>query len=638
ISILQELPKEELFQASTGQLRDEVNAVLGHLFSDDVRVALRPDPLRGDTGVMVILPRGRYSPEIRRDVEGVLGQRLGGQVRDRHWTMGGTDQARLHFYLSHPDGTPNGWSADVAGTERTLEREIGLLLRSWDDLLHEELAAGDAGPAEARRLVQAYAPAFGEDYRAANNAAAARHDVLRMEEMLRRGDTVSLLLRPGVDGETIAAGATVLRLYLAGERLVLSDFMPILEDHGVRVLEVDTFEFQAGDTLPQLMVYAFHVQTRDGDPIPPELYDALAESLLASRGGDAQKDPYASLTLVSGLRWREVDVVRTYANYASQIGAVPSRLSPVRAFLTYPRVARLLVDLFDARLNPAGTGAKARIAAIRTEMHAALEAVTSLADDRALRRMANLVEATVRTNYYRHGGAQPTFRSGGVPYISVKVRSADVEELKKSRLLYEVYVHSSRMEGVHLRAAPVSRGGIRWSDRPDDFRTEIMGLVQTQVVKNATIVPSGSKGGFITKRVFPDRDAQMEEARQQYMTLMRGLLDLTDNLVDGKVVPPPDVVRHDGDDPYLVVAADKGTAHLSDTANAVAAEYGFWLDDAFASGGSQGYDHKKEGITARGAWECVKRHFREMGKDIQTVPFTVAGVGDMSGDVFGNGM
>ncbi|HEU4560400.1 MAG TPA: NAD-glutamate dehydrogenase domain-containing protein [Longimicrobium sp.] len=639
ISILQELPKEELFQASTEQLRDEVNAVLGHLFSDDVRVALRPDPLRGDTAVLVILPRGRFSPEIRREVAAVLERRLGGTVRDKHLAMGGTDQARIHFYLSHPDGVPAGWVGDVAGTERVLERETNLLLRSWSDLLEESLLAAGAADADAGRMARAYAEAFGEDYRAANNAEAARHDVTRMEEMLREGENVALLLRPAVDGETIAAGATALRLYLAGERLVLSDFMPTLEDHGVRVLEVDTFELRPGETLPQLMVYSFHVQTRDGQPIPAELYDALAESLLASRAGDAQRDPYAALTLVSGLRWREVDVVRTYANYASQIGAVPSRLSPVRAFLSYPRVARLLVDLFQARFDPARSAAgKARIEGIRTELHRALEAVTSLADDRALRRLVNLVEATVRTNYYRHGGAEPSFRSGGVPYISIKVRSADMEELKKTRLLYEVYVHSSRMEGVHLRGASVSRGGIRWSDRHDDFRTEVMGLVQTQVVKNAVIVPSGSKGGFITKRQFPDRDGQLEERRQQYMTLMRGLLDVTDNLVEGKVVPPPDVVRHDGDDPYLVVAADKGTADLSDTANAVAAEYGFWLDDAFASGGSQGYDHKKEGITARGGWECVKRHFREMGKDIQAEPFTVAGIGDMSGDVFGNGM
>ncbi|HSU14266.1 NAD-glutamate dehydrogenase [Longimicrobium sp.] len=635
ISILHEMPKEELFQASTGQLRDEVDAVLGHLFSDEVRVVLRPDPLRNEAAVMVILPRGRFSNRIRKEIGAMLERRLGATLRSSN-PAGAADQARIHYYLTGRDGAAPG-QGDVAATERDLEAGIGELLRSWEDLLEERLAhAVDAG--EARRLAQAYGQVVGADYRAANNPLATVPDVLRMDEMLRAGQTVSLLLRPAVDGELVAAGATVLRLYLAGERLVLSDFMPILEDHGVKVLEVDTFEFQPSDELPHLMVYSFHVQTRAGEPIPPELFGALAESLLASRAGDAERDAYAALTLLAGLRWREVDVVRTYANYASQIGAVPSRLAPVRAFTTHPHFARLLIDLFHARLSPEKKTTKAEMQGLRQTVLVELEKVTSLADDRALRRLMNLVEATVRTNYFRHGGADPVFRSGGVPYISVKVRSADVEDLKKTRLLYEVYVHSARMEGVHLRAAPVSRGGIRWSDRPDDFRTEILGLVLTQVVKNATIVPSGSKGGFITKRQPADRDAQMEEARQQYMTLMRGLLDLTDNLVDGRVVPPPDVVRHDGDDPYLVVAADKGTAHLSDTANAVAAEYGFWLDDAFASGGSQGYDHKVEGITARGAWECVKRHFREMGTDIQTQPFTVAGIGDMSGDVFGNGM
>jgi glutamate dehydrogenase len=643
ISILQGMPKEELFQATTEQLRDEVQAVLSHLFRDDVRVVLRPDPLRGEAAVMVILPRGRFSQQIRQNVAELLEDRLGGSVRTYELAMGGAEQARLHFYLTARNGTAPGAHADVAATERELERAIGELLRSWSDVL-EGLLSIDGDPAEARRLAHAYSQAFGEDYRAANSPAAASHDVAKLQEMVSGGAGVSLLLRAPVENEPVAAGATVLRLYLAGERLVISDFMPILEDHGVRVLEVDTFEFPQTDSLPHLMVYSFHVLKRGvdanapGEPIDPSLYPALAESLLAARAGDAQKDPYSALTLASGLRWREVDVLRTYANYASQIGAVPSRLAPVRALLAYPRVPGLLVRLFHARLSPERKPTRAELQQLRSDLASELEAVTSLADDRALRRLANLVEATVRTNYFRHGGADPTFTSGGVPYISIKVRSADVEELKKTRLLYEVYVHSARMEGVHLRAAPVSRGGIRWSDRPDDFRTEILGLVLTQVVKNATIVPSGSKGGFITKRQFADRDGQMEEARQQYMTLMRGLLDITDNLVDGKVVPPPSVVRHDGDDPYLVVAADKGTAHLSDTANAVAAEYGFWLDDAFASGGSQGYDHKKEGITARGAWECVKRHFREMGKDIQTEPFTVSGIGDMSGDVFGNGM
>jgi glutamate dehydrogenase len=383
-------------------------------------------------------------------------------------------------------------------------------------------------------------------------------DVLELEAMRSRGERVALALRQPVPGEAAAPGASVLKLYLQGERLVLSDFMPILEDTGVRVLEMDSFELQECPEVSGLRVYAFNVQTRAGEPIPDDRAPALAECLLAARAGDAPRDPFNALVLTPGLRWREADVLRTYANYASQIGAVPSRLAPVRALTAHPRIACLLVDAFETRFDPARSGRDEAQETIHGELIRELEGVTSLADDRALRRLMNLIDATVRTNYFRHGAATPTGRSGGVPYVSIKVRNADVEELKKSRLLYEIYVHSSRMEGVHLRGASVSRGGIRWSDRPDDFRTEVLGLVLTQVVKNATIVPSGSKGGFITKRAFAERDGQMEEARQQYMTLMRGLLDLTDNIVEGKVVPPQDVVRHDGDDPYLVVAAGQG--------------------------------------------------------------------------------
>jgi glutamate dehydrogenase len=637
ISIVASMPKEELFQATAEQLQAEVSTILGQLFSDEVSVSLRPDPQRGEMAAMVILPRGRYSAEVRKWVGGLLAARLEGTVRSHFVAFSSGDQARLHFYVSSQGARGVAQGDDARALERRLERELNTLLRSWADRL-EELLAESMEPAEARRLVQTYGPTFGEEYRAATLPEAALHDVLYRERMRAGGTDVALHFRQPVAGEAVPPNSTVLKLFLHGERMVLSDFMPILEDTGVRVVEVDTYELAGAGAVPPTMVYAFYVQTRDGEPIPGELTGPLAECLLAARSGDAPRDPYNALVLRAGVRWRQADVLRTYGNYAHQIGAIPSRLAPVRALTAYPRVACLLVDAFEARFDPAREGREEAQAAIHVELLRELEKVTSLADDRALRRMMNLIEATVRTNYFRHGGATPTGRSGGVPYISIKVRNADVEELKKNRLLYEVYVHSSRMEGVHLRGASVARGGIRWSDRHDDFRTEVLGLVLTQVVKNATIVPSGSKGGFITKRTFAERDAQLEERRQQYMTLMRGLLDVTDNLVDGKVVPPEGVVRHDGDDPYLVVAADKGTADLSDTANGVAAEYGFWLGDAFASGGSQGYDHKREGITARGAWECVKRHFREAGKDIQTEPFTVAGVGDMSGDVFGNGM
>ncbi len=630
LTILATLPKEELFQASVDDVRAAVDTVLSSLFADEVTVSLRPDPLRGGIGVMAILPRGRYSAEARQRVQDLLVRRFGGPLLSFHLAMGEGDQARLHFYLSASD------AARTAADAAVIEAEIASVVRSWQDRLGEILAEG-RDPEEARRLAESYGAGLGGEYRAANVPAAAAQDLLNLEAMLSGGETAALHLRQPLAGEVAPPASTFLKLYLRDEPLVLSDFMPILEDAGVRVLEVDTFAVRAPG-LPPMYVYSFAVQTRDGEPIPGELAGILAEELLASHRGDAPKDAFNALVLGAGLRWREVDVLRTYANYASQIGAVPSRLAPVRALMAYPSVARHLFELFCVQHDPARHDEPGRGEDLRAALAHELEAVTSLADDRALRRLLSLIEATVRTNYFRHGAADPTGRSGGVPYLSIKVRCADVEELKKSGLLYEVYVHSARMEGIHLRGAPVSRGGIRWSDRPDDFRTEILGLVTTQVVKNATIVPSGSKGGFITKRNPADRDAQMAEAADQYRTLIRGLLDITDNFVEGRVAPAPGVVRRDGDDPYLVVAADKGTAHLSDVANAVAAEYGFWLGDAFASGGSHGYDHKEEGITARGAWECVKRHFREMGKDIQKEPFTVVGVGDMSGDVFGNGM
>ncbi|HEX2080327.1 MAG TPA: NAD-glutamate dehydrogenase [Longimicrobium sp.] len=626
VTIVNSMPKEELFEASEAQLGDEVQAALASLFSEELRVVVRADGARPEAAVMVILPRGRFSGEAKRLVGERLAERVGGSVLSSYVAMDAGDRARLHFYLSTAPGAP-------APDARELEREVASLVRSWEDRLEDALREMVQDTDEAVRLARAYSPAFSAEYRAATSPAAAVHDVLHMEVLERRDLPVTLQLRQPLEGETAPPGCSLLKLYLRGERLVLSEFMPILEDARVKVLEVDTFTVR---TAEPRYIYSFAVQTRDGAPIPDDVAPLLAEQLLAVRAGDAVEDPFNGLTLAAGLRWREADLLRAYSEYAFQVGAIPSRIAVSRALAAYPEVTRQLVALFHARFGPeAGKEAEARA---RERLMDAIEKVTSLADDRALRRILALMEGTVRTNYFRTGGADPTVRSGGVPYMSFKVRSADVDELKKTRLLYEIFVHSSRMEGVHLRGAPVSRGGIRWSDRPDDFRTEILGLVTTQMVKNAVIVPNGSKGGFITRKRLDDRDAMGAEAAEQYRTLMRGMLDVTDNLVNGRVVPPPDVVRHDGDDPYLVVAADKGTAHLSDVANGVAAEYGFWLDDAFASGGSNGYDHKKEGITARGGWECVRRHFREMGKDIQSEPFTVAGIGDMSGDVFGNGM
>ncbi|MEX2583473.1 MAG: NAD-glutamate dehydrogenase [Gemmatimonadota bacterium] len=638
ITIFNSMPKEDLFQASLSELEREVQTVLGVLFSDEVHVSLRVDPLGRGVSVMVILPRGKFSGEVRHRIQEVLTRRFDGTILNYHLAMSAGDQARLHFYVS----APRGIVAEVTADDIAVD--LRQIIRSWDDRLLDELARR-FGSGEAHRLAALFGPAFQDEYRAATLPELAVQDVEELERLRSGGGKVAITIRePRGRGRAEAfRGVSALKLFLVDERLILSDFMPILDNAGLRVIEVTPFSV-FGEGLPALMIYSFAVQDPEGNPVEPDRSELLAESLLAVREGETSNDPFNALVLRAGLRWREVDIIRAYANYAFQTGLVPTRFAPARALVRHPELARLLVEIFRAKFDEDGLITQGEemyergVTALRGAVWGALDTITTLADDRAIRRLVTLIAATVRTNYFRHGGAVPTGRSGGVPYISLKIQSADVEELRRCRLLYEIFVHSSRMEGVHLRGASVSRGGIRWSDRPDDYRTEVLGLVQTQIVKNAVIVPGGSKGGFITKRIFAEREAMMREADAQYRTLIRGMLDLTDNIVEGEIVPPAGVARYDGDDPYLVVAADKGTAHLSDVANEVAAEYGFWLADAFASGGSYGYDHKKEGITARGAWECVRRHFREIGKDIQTEPFTVAGVGDMSGDVFGNGM
>jgi glutamate dehydrogenase len=636
ITIFNSMPKEDLFQASQLELDRDVHTILGHLFADEVSVSLRRDPIGRGLSVMVILPRGRFSGEVRQRIQKALTRRLSGSLLNYHLAMGAGDQARIHFYISvDPTAMERANAEEIAA-------EIRQIIRSWDDRLLEELLKRFSR-LEAQRLIDVYGGGFSAEYRAATRAEVAVQDLEEIERTRASGASVGITLRePRGRGRAEAfRGVTVLKLYLIDELLVLSDFMPILDNSGLRVIEVTPFSLRTADGT-DVMIYSFAVQDSAGGPVSPELEDPLAEAILAVRRGDAPNDLYNSLVLCAGLRWREADVVRTYAAYAFQAALIPSRISTARALARHPKLSALLVEFFRVRFDPALPGGvddrSERIAEVRKLIADELDLVTTLTDDRAIRRLVTIIEATVRTNYYRHGGADPVKRSGGVPYIAVKIQDFSVEELRRTRLLYEIFVHSSRMEGIHLRGSAVSRGGIRWSDRPDDYRTEVLGLVMTQVVKNAVIVPGGSKGGFITKRLLPEREAMLVESAEQYRTLIRGMLDLTDNLIDGEVEPPPGVVRHDPDDPYLVVAADKGTAHLSDVANGVAAEYDFWLGDAFASGGSHGYDHKREGITARGAWECVKRHFRELGKDIQREPVTVAGIGDMSGDVFGNGM
>ncbi len=641
ITIFGSLPKEELFLASPEEIARDTRTILTRYNTAEVFVSVRRDALGRGVSIMVVMPRTRFSGAFRREFEAALVQRYKVEILNYHLAMSEGDQARLHFYLG---GAPRRLDAIEW---RGLKAIVTSLTRSWLDEVRDLLGEVRT-PDEARRMARHYAGAFAPEYSAATEPAAAVRDIVELEAMKAEGRMEAV--RFFDDPETL--GGCDLKVYIREHQIVLSDFMPVLENCGLRVITVSLFELREGGGRADSSIYSFDVDTADGERVDVEGRGAvLSEAILAARGGDATNDGFNGLILRTGMAWREVEVLRAYSHYSFQIGAVPSRQVLRAALDAHPSIGVLLFRLFEAKFAPADASGddageagldarearEAGVAELAERIADELVHVSSLAFDRALRAFQHVIESTIRTNYYRTGGCKPTVRSGGVPYISFKFDSELLQSVVRSRLKYEVWVRSSRMEGIHLRGASVARGGIRHSDRPDDFRTEVLGLVLTQMVKNALIVPSGSKGGFVCLRSLPDRDAMAREAREQYCTLVRGLLDITDNL-SGESEPPEGVIRHDGFDPYLVVAADKGTATFSDTANGVAADYGFWLDDAFASGGSNGYDHKKVGITAGGAWESVKRHFREMGRNIQEDAFTVAGIGDMSGDVFGNGM
>ena len=635
-TIFNSMPTGQLLTSAEEDLASDVRLILNSYHDDDVHVSLRPDILERGVTVMVIIPEDRFSAEVREDIEEELLRVLNGQRLSSHLAMSGGGQARLHFYIAVPEAR----TAEVGVAQ--LEELVSGLLRTWSDKLSDGLEEF-VSQEEAVELSEFYSRAFNAEYRAATDPVIAAEDVRHLEAMRADGREISIAFANRGASTSIAGikGATELKVYLLGRRLILSDFMPILEDVGLRVIAANPYEVEL--LKDSGTIYIFAVQDHEEHQLTVDSRgELLSETILASRSGDVASDSLNALVLSAGLHWREVDVLRGYLGYAFQIGAIPSRISIRAALIQYPGIARELFELFAIKFDPDSSATKkerlAEIARRRKAFFRSLRRVSALADDRALRRLEELINVTVRTNFYLHGGSEPTYRSGGVPYISFKFSCRSMEFLQRSRMLYEVWVHSARMEGVHLRGASVARGGIRWSDRPDDYRTEILGLVKTQMVKNAVIVPAGSKGGFVPLLLPGESEARFEEGKKQYETLIRGLLDITDNLVEGKVQTPDRVVAFDGADPYLVVAADKGTAKFSDVANMISTEYGFWLNDAFASGGSNGYDHKAVGITARGAWECVRRHFREMGKDIDSEPFTTVGIGDMSGDVFGNGM
>ncbi|MBI4512509.1 MAG: NAD-glutamate dehydrogenase, partial [Gemmatimonadetes bacterium] len=622
VALFNSMPKEQVFLGTVEDLRDEIAAIMEAEGTGAVRLRVRGDALGRGVNALVLLPTRNFSDEVHRRVCEELVTAFGGLLLGDHVALSDGEESRLHFYIAAPADRIQ--RVDLA----ELERRVARIVVSWRDRLCEILEERFP-PEEAHRLIDTFAGAFPAEYAATMDPEAAVSDIARLEALESTGR-----IQVALESYTGDIDASVLRIFAPHGQLILADLMPTLENLGLRVLEADAIDVAHG-TPRAATIHTFLVQGPERRALDIERLEPLVSpALLAVRGGLALDYPLNRLVVSALLEWREVAVLLAYSGYAFQIQAVPSRKAIVDALTNHPESARLLFDAFRTKFDPARRGDRSRdLARLYAQFLESLDSVESIADDRTLRRLHNLVQATVRTNVF-----QSRARSRPLPVIALKFDCAAVETMPKPRPLYDVYVYSPRAESVHLRMGKVARGGIRWSDRFDDFRTEALGLVKTQNVKNAVIVPAGAKGAFALRNPPADRAALSRMGTEAYRDFIRGLLDITDNIVEGRVVHPADTVVYDGEDPYLVVAADKGTATFSDIANAVAAEYGTWPGDAFASGGSHGYDHKKLAITARGVWEAVRRHLREMGKNVERDPITVVGIGDMSGDVFGNGL
>ena len=628
-TILEQYPRDELFQIEAGELYATAVGILRLGERQRTRLFLRRDAFGRSFSCLLYVPRENYNTDLRARIQKLLTDALDGVSSDFSVQFSDSPLARVLIVVRTRSGaTPQ---VDV----RELEQRLVRVARRWEDELRDALLEA-CGEERGNMLYGRYAAGFAAGYRDDHAPRVAVSDIELMES-LTGPDALALSLYVPLEAPP---GRLRFKLLRAGELAPLSQSLPMLEHMGVRVLEERPYEVRrtgAGDAGAELWIDDFGMSVPGDAEIDVEhLRVRFQEAFLRTWRGDNENDDFNRLVLLARLDWRGVNVLRAYARHMKQATFTFSQSYIEQALASHAPIAADLVALFRARFDPAlaedRDTAQERIAARIT---AALDDVSNLDEDRILRQYMALIEATLRTNFYQRAAD-----GGCKPVLSFKLDPAKVPGLPEPRPMFEIFVYSPRVEGVHLRGGKVARGGLRWSDRMEDYRTEVLGLVKAQQVKNAVIVPVGSKGGFVLKRppTGGERDALMKEGVACYQAYLRGLLDLTDNLVGDRVVPPPDVVRHDGDDPYLVVAADKGTATFSDFANGIAAEYGFWLGDAFASGGSAGYDHKKMAITARGAWESVKRHFRSLGHDTQTRDFTVVGVGDMSGDVFGNGM
>jgi glutamate dehydrogenase len=631
LNMLETFPRDELFQIDDETLFRFSIAILQLDERPRVRVLALRDRFDRFVSAIVFLPRDRASGRV---IEGI-GHFLAGVYKS---TVAGFTPffpegplVRVNFTLARSN-------EKVDDPDRaTLENGVGSIVRTWSDSLSDALA-GAHDPLKAKTLFERYAQAFSPGYRDHYAAAAAVNDIRTIESLSSQKPIAVEFYDPTKGGNE----ATGLKVLSYNRPIPLSERVPILENMGFRVVDESTYEINPStESRSGVWLHDMMLERVDGKPLDiTQSKQALESCLLVVMRGVAENDGYNALVLEAGLWWRDVALIRTLSRYLRQIRIAYSQDYMWATLRKHPDIAATLMRLFQTRFDPRlgalGDLRGGQEDAVAAEIETALTKVQSLDEDRIIRHFVNAIRSAIRTNFYQlDAQGQPKL------LIAIKFDSRKIDELPLPRPLYEIFVYSPRVEGVHLRFGKVARGGIRWSDRPQDFRTEILGLVKAQQVKNAVIVPVGAKGGFVPKMLPAGgtREAIAAEGVAAYSLFISTMLDITDNIgADGAIVAPDNVVRHDNDDPYFVVAADKGTATFSDTANGISLERGFWLGDAFASGGSAGYDHKKMGITARGAWEAVKRHFREMDVDITTTPFAVAGVGDMSGDVFGNGM
>jgi glutamate dehydrogenase len=623
MQFLETFPRDELFAIDTDELLAISEAALNLKERRATRVFLRRDPYERFLSCLIYLPRDRYTTAVRLRIQKLLADQVGATSVDYTAHVTESVLARLHVVVR----VPRGGRVPELDADR-VEAQIAAIARSWDDDLSRALV-GATSELAAHTLLQRFPEGFPESYRESTSPAEAVEDLATLER-LTPDAPVAAALRPAAEGSGSQANAR-LKLYSLTD-ISLAQVLPVLSSLGVQVVTERPFPLvrTAADGLPGgAFIFDIGLKAARAAQLG-EVRLLWEEAFLACWHGRAEVDGFNGLVAAAGLDWRRVAVLRAYARYLRQTGTTFSQEYIESATLANPDIAAMLVELFRTAFDPDLRGDREQaVASFVKRVESSLDAVASLDEDRILRHILEMIQATLRTNYF-----QPDR-----PALALKLAPERIRDLPQPRPKYEIWVQSPRVEGVHLRFGAVARGGLRWSDRREDFRTEILGLVKAQAVKNAVIVPVGAKGGFYPKRLPDpsDREAWLTEGTEAYRIFVGSLLDLTDNRYGVEVVPPPRVVRRDGDDPYLVVAADKGTAAFSDIANEVAAQYGYWLGDAFASGGSEGYDHKAMGITARGAWESVREHFRVVGIDPAS-PFTVVGIGDMSGDVFGNGM